>query len=41
MADTTNCLFCKIARGEIPAKMIVNNKELAAFRDIAPADRSP
>lgn len=36
MADTTNCLFCKIARGEIPAKMIVNNKELAAFRDIAP-----
>ncbi len=30
------CLFCRIARGEIPAKMIVNNKEIAAFRDISP-----
>ena len=30
------CLFCRIARGEIPAKMIVNNQEIAAFRDISP-----
>ena len=22
------CVFCKIARGEIPAKMVVNNKEI-------------
>src|SRR5256885_10245945 len=33
MAD---CIFCKIARGEIPATMVVNNKEIAAFRDLNP-----
>ncbi|MDQ6689359.1 MAG: histidine triad nucleotide-binding protein [Gemmatimonadota bacterium] len=31
-----SCIFCKIARGEIPAKMVVNNKEIAAFRDLNP-----
>jgi histidine triad (HIT) family protein len=31
-----DCIFCKIARGEIPAKMLVNNKEIAAFRDVNP-----
>lgn len=31
-----SCLFCRIARGEIPAKMVVNNREIAAFRDISP-----
>ena len=31
-----DCLFCKIIRGEIPSKTLVNNKELIAFRDIAP-----
>jgi len=31
-----SCIFCKIARGEIPSKMVVNNKEMMAFRDIAP-----
>ena len=36
MLDTKNCIFCKIIRGEIPAKTLVNNKELIAFRDIAP-----
>lgn len=30
------CIFCKIARGEVPAKMLVNNKEIAAFRDLNP-----
>lgn len=30
------CIFCKIARGEIPAQMVVNNKEIAAFRDLNP-----
>jgi histidine triad (HIT) family protein len=34
MADS--CIFCKIARGEIPAQMLVNNKEIAAFRDVNP-----
>jgi len=33
MAD---CIFCKIARGEIPATMVVNGKEIAAFRDLNP-----
>ncbi|HZE09626.1 MAG TPA: histidine triad nucleotide-binding protein [Gemmatimonadaceae bacterium] len=36
MPDTRSCIFCQIARGEIPAKMVVNNKELFAFRDINP-----
>jgi histidine triad (HIT) family protein len=36
MADSQNCIFCKIARGEIPAKMVVNSKEIAAFRDVNP-----
>jgi len=30
------CIFCRIARGEIPAKMVANTKELAAFRDLNP-----
>src|SRR5512132_2071627 len=34
MADS--CIFCRIARGEIPAEMVVNNKEIAAFRDVNP-----
>ena len=36
MAETQACIFCQIARGEIPAKMVVNNKEMFAFRDINP-----
>jgi len=36
MPDTRTCLFCQIARGEIPAKMVVNSKEIMAFRDINP-----
>ena len=31
-----SCIFCRIARGEIPAKMVANTKELAAFRDLNP-----
>ena len=34
MADS--CIFCKIARGEIPAQMVANNKEIVAFRDLNP-----
>jgi histidine triad (HIT) family protein len=36
MPDSTNCIFCKIIRGEIPSKTLVNNKEMIAFRDISP-----
>jgi histidine triad (HIT) family protein len=34
MADS--CIFCRIARGEIPAQMVVNSKDVAAFRDLNP-----
>jgi len=30
------CLFCKIARGEIPAKRIYEDAEVMAFHDIRP-----
>jgi len=31
-----NCIFCKIARGEIPAKKIHDDEEVMAFHDIRP-----
>ena len=31
-----DCIFCKIARGELPATRIYENEELFAFHDIAP-----
>jgi histidine triad (HIT) family protein len=31
-----NCIFCKIARGEIPAKKIHDDGEVMAFHDIRP-----
>lgn len=31
-----DCLFCKISRGEIPAKMIYQDRDLFAFEDIGP-----
>ncbi len=33
---TTDCLFCKIAAGHIPAEKLYEDDELLAFRDIAP-----
>ncbi len=32
-----NCLFCKIARGEIPAKKVYEDDDFVAFHDINPA----
>ena len=32
-----NCIFCKIAAGEIPAKKLYETGEVLAFADIAPA----
>lgn len=32
----TDCLFCKIAAGQIPAEIVYEDDELVAFRDIAP-----
>ena len=34
MADS--CIFCRIARGEIPAQMVTHHKEMVAFRDLNP-----
>jgi len=31
-----DCLFCKIAKGEIPSKRIYEDDELLAFHDIGP-----
>lgn len=32
----TDCLFCRIARGEIPAARVAENDHCIAFRDIGP-----
>ena len=32
----TDCLFCRIVRGEIPAKLVAQNEHCVAFRDINP-----
>jgi len=32
----TDCLFCRIARGEIPADVVWEDEEFLAFRDIDP-----
>jgi histidine triad (HIT) family protein len=32
-----NCIFCKIVRGEIPAKKVYEDAEVLAFHDIQPA----
>lgn len=35
MADeSANCIFCKIARGEIPATIVAENDMAIAFRDL-------
>jgi histidine triad (HIT) family protein len=31
-----DCIFCKIARGEIPSQILHQDDELTAFRDIRP-----
>ena len=31
-----NCIFCKIAAGEIPGEILYQDEELIAFRDIEP-----
>lgn len=32
----SNCLFCKIIRGEIPSNKVYEDETILAFRDIAP-----
>ena len=33
----SDCLFCKIARGEIPSRKLYEDDEMLAFHDINPA----
>ncbi|MBW8171534.1 histidine triad nucleotide-binding protein [Ornithinimicrobium sp. Arc0846-15] len=33
----TDCLFCAIATGDIPAEVVARTENVIAFRDIAPA----
>lgn len=35
----TDCLFCKIARGEIPCAKVYEDRNVLAFLDIAPVAR--
>jgi histidine triad (HIT) family protein len=35
----TSCIFCKIARGEIPSYKVYEDNEILAFLDINPASR--
>ncbi len=32
----TDCIFCKIARGEIPSKKVYEDEDIFAFHDINP-----
>jgi histidine triad (HIT) family protein len=32
----TSCIFCKIARGEIPATLVHEDEHVVAFRDLNP-----
>lgn len=32
----SDCIFCRIQRGEIPAQLLHQDERLVAFRDIAP-----
>lgn len=36
MEQEKDCLFCKLARREIPATLVHDAEEVIAFRDIAP-----
>lgn len=31
-----NCIFCRIARGEVPAKIVHEDEDIVAFRDLDP-----
>jgi len=36
MSSDPNCIFCKIAAGEIPSRKVYEDEELFAFHDIRP-----
>ena len=32
----SDCIFCRIARGDLPAQLVHQDDDLVAFRDLAP-----
>ena len=38
-AQQENCIFCKIARGEIPCASVFESDELIAFLDLGPVNK--
>src|SRR5487761_2161933 len=36
MSHDPNCIFCKIAAGQIPSRKVLEDDELLVFHDIAP-----
>ncbi|HEX2186932.1 MAG TPA: histidine triad nucleotide-binding protein [Chloroflexota bacterium] len=32
----TDCIFCKIARGDVPAQIVFQDEQVTAFRDLNP-----
>ncbi len=36
MTSDPNCLFCRIVRGEIPAKKVHEDEDVLAFHDVRP-----
>jgi len=34
--SATDCLFCKMAAGELPADIVYEDQDVVAFRDISP-----
>ncbi len=36
MSPESDCIFCKIARGEIPASVLKRTDRVVAFRDLSP-----
>ena len=36
MSNDTNCIFCKIAAGQIPSKKVYEDEDILAFHDINP-----
>ena len=36
MANDSNCIFCKIVRGELPSRKVYEDEEVLAFHDLQP-----
>jgi histidine triad (HIT) family protein len=36
MANDSNCIFCKIVRGELPSRKVYEDDDILAFHDIQP-----